>query len=155
MSLLKVLSVFRLPVTKEYRLNYVPADSEFVRMFASNLSEGQKEFTFNFYSDQRLESSKYITELKLAAANTKDEFYVKNLNFSISDFFELVVKAKLTIRLYVMKSLIPLDNKLEFSQQLDVCNISYLSMEYCGNKDSCDWASKPERFENLIEAISK
>ena len=86
MTLLKVLSVFKLPATQEYRLRYVPADSEFVRMFASNLSEGQKEFTFNYDYNQRLESSKYITELKLAAANTKDEFLVKNLNFCVADF---------------------------------------------------------------------
>ena len=155
MSLLKVLSVFGLPVTEEYSLFYVPADSEFVRMFVSNLSKGQKNFYFNWSSDQRLESSKYITELKLAAANTVNEFYVSNLNFSITDFCELVISAKLASELYICKSIIPLDNKFEFGQQLDVCNTDYLSMQYCGDKDNGDWASNPERFENLLEAISK
>ena len=154
-SLLKALSVFKLPVTKEYRLNYVPADSEFVRMFASNLSEGQKEFTFNLFSNERLESSKYIKELKLAAANTKDEFFVKNLNFSVVDFWGLVVSAKLAKKLYINYSKIPLDSKFEFGQQLDVCNIRHLDMDGCGAEDSGEWASNSERFENLLEAISK
>ena len=100
MSLLKVLSVFKLPATQEYKLNKVPVDSDFVRMFASNLSKGQKKFTFNC-AGPRLESSKYIKELKLAAANTADEFYVRNFNFSIADFWELVVSAKHTKKLYI------------------------------------------------------
>ena len=85
-SLLKVLSVFKLPVTQEYRLNNVPADSEFVRMFASNLSKNQKEFRFNFAAAIRLESIKYIKELKLAASNTSQEFIANCINFSVVDF---------------------------------------------------------------------
>ena len=153
--MLKVMSVFRLPVIKEYLLYYVPADSEFVRMFVSNLSEGQEKFTFNYESDQKLESSKYIKELKLAAANTTDEFSVSFFNFSITDFWELVVSAKLTKNLFIKFSTIPLDSKFEFGQQLDVCNIGFLCMYCCGDKDNGDWASNPERFENLLEAISK
>ena len=155
MSLLKILSVFKSPITKEYRLDYVPADSEFARIFMSNLSEGQKKFSFNYNSDQRLECSNYIKELKLAAANTKDEFWVKNLHFCASDFWELIVSAKLVKKLYISNSMIPIDSKFEFDQQLDVCNISYLNMYYCGNKSNGNWASNPERFENLLEAISK
>ena len=86
MSLLKALSVFRLPAIEDFRLNYVPIDSVFVKMFSSNLNKDQKEFTFNHNFDQRLESSKYIKELKLAAASTEDQFYVSNFNFSVSDF---------------------------------------------------------------------
>ena len=86
LSLLKVLSVFKLPATEEYRLSYVPVDSESVRMFVSNLSKGQRDFTFNYDCYRRLESSEYINELKLAAANTTDEFYVSNFNFSVADF---------------------------------------------------------------------
>ena len=155
MSLLKALSVFRLPIVQEYKLDYVPADSEFVRLFMSNLSKGQKEFTFNWNSDQRLESNKYINELKLAAANTKVDIYIGSLNFCASDFWELVVSAKLIKKLYIKNSTIPLDGKFEFGPQLDVCNISYLSMYHCGDEDNGDWASNPERFENLLEAISK
>ena len=121
----------------------------------SNLSKGQKEFEFNHENDSRLESSKYIKELKIAAANTAEVLWVNNLNFSITDFWELVVSAKLTNKLYIWESTIPLDSKFEFGPMLGVCNISYLSMYSCGDKDNGNWASNPETFENLLEAISK
>ena len=64
MCLLRGLAPFKLPVTQEYKLNHIPADSEFVRMFASNISKDQKEFTFNHFSLSQLDTSKYIKELK-------------------------------------------------------------------------------------------
>ena len=154
MSLLRVLANFKLPITNYYSLSNVPADSKFVRAFAVNLSKNQIGFHFNYNFGSKVESSKYIWELKLAAENTDETFAVKNLTFSVEDFKSLVVSAKHIKNLYIQLSSIPLDNKFEFGDQLDSSEIQNFYVSYSGNKDNGDWAVHPERFENLLEAIS-
>ena len=155
MSLLKVLSTFKLPVTYQYRLDNVPADSEFVRAFASNLSKRQTQFWFNWYSSTKVESSKYIRELRIAAENTFNQLGVWNLSFSVEDFKSLVVSAKHTFTLSIINSWIPLDSKFDFGDQLDSSDIQHFYVHECGNKVNGDWATNPQRFENMLEAISK
>ena len=154
MSLLRVLANFKLPITSQFILNYVPADSKFVRAFAANLSKNQKQFYFNYNSSSKVESSKYIRELRLAADNTVIQFGVYNLTFSVEDFKSLVVSARNVKNLFIQNSLIPLDSKFDFGDQLDSSNIQYFDVYHSGNKDNGDWAAHPERFENLLEAIS-
>ena len=154
MSLLRVLANFKLPITNQYILSNVPADSKFVRAFSSNLSKNQKQFYFNWTSSSKVESSKYIRELRLAAENTADGFYAYNLTFSVEDFKSLVVSAKHVKRLYIYGSWIPLDCKIDFDDQLDSSDIQTIYVQSCGNKANGDWAAHPERFENLLEAIS-
>ena len=154
MSLLRVLANFKLPVTGYYSLDYVPADSKFVRAFAANLSKNQKQFWFNWNSSSKVESSKYIRELRLAAENTADTFGVQSLTFSVEDFKSLVVSARNVKTLYIYSSWIPLDSKFDFGDMLDSSNIQTIYMNSSGNKDNGDWAAHPERFENLLEAIS-
>ena len=154
MSLLRVLANFKLPVTNYYSLDYVPADSKFVRAFAANLSKNQSQFYFNYYSSSKVESSKYIRELRLAADNTADYFYVKNLTFSVEDFKSLVVSGRHVKNLYIRTSLIPLDCKFDFEDQLDSSDIQNFYVQNWGDKDNGDWAVHPLRFENLLEAIS-
>ena len=154
MSLLRVLANFKLPITNYYRLDKVPADSKFVRAFTANLSKNQKQFYFNWNSSSKVESSKYIRELRLAADNTVNDFGVCNLTFSVEDFKSLVVSVKHVKSLFIRNSLIPLDSKFDFGDQLDSSNIQYFDVYQSGNKDNGDWAAHPERFENLLEAIS-
>ena len=115
----------------------------------------KRRFTFNLTPTIRLKSSKYIKELKLAASNTSQEFFVNCINFSVSDFWELVVSAKNVKKLCIQNSKIPLDSKFEFSQQLDVWDINYFDMYGCGDASNSDWTSNPQRLDNLLEAISK
>ena len=154
MSLLRVLANFKLPITNYYELDKVPADSKFIRAFAANLSKNQKQFYFNWNSSSKVESSKYIRELRLAAESTADHFGVYNLTFSVEDFKSLVVAAKHVKYLYIYYSSIPLDFKFDFGDQLDTSNIQYFNVHNCGSKDNGDWAVHPERLENLLEAIS-
>ena len=154
MSLLRVIAILKLPITNEYQLDNVPADSKFVRAFAANLSKNQNKFYFNYNSSSKVESSKYIRELRLAADNTTDTFGVYNLTFSVEDFKSLVVSARHVKKLFVVYSLIPLDCKFDFGDQLDSSNIQYFNVKSCGNTANGDWAAHPERFENLLEAIS-
>ena len=153
MSLLRVLANFKLPITDCCQLDKVPADSKFVRAFAANLSKNQR-FFFNWNSSSKVESSKYIRELRLAADNTVNDFGVCNLTFSVEDFKSLVVSAKHVKRLYIYDSWIPLDCKIDFGDQLDSSDIQTIYVQSCGNKANGDWAAHPERFENLLEAIS-
>ena len=154
MSLLRALANFKLPITNYYSLDYVPVDSEFVRAFAANLSKNQSQFYFNWNSNSKVESSKYIRELRLSADSTADYFGVQNLIFSVEDFKSLVASARHVKTLYIRSSLIPLDCKFDFRDQLDSSNIQYFDLQYSGNADNGDWAVHPERFENLLEAIS-
>ena len=154
MSLLRVLANFKLPITSYYYLNYVPADSKFVKAFAANLSKNQKQFYFNWNSSSKVESSKYIRELRIAADNTVDYFGVQNLTFSVEDFKSLVVSARHVKTLYIYYSSIPLDCKFDFGDQLDSSDIQNLSVYQSGNTANGNWAAHPERFENLLEAIS-
>ena len=154
MSLLRVLAYFKLPITNQYILN-VPVDSKFVRAFAANLSKNQKQFYFNNGSISKVESNKYIRELRLAAENTADCFGVHNFTFSAEDFKSLVVSARHVKKLYIRSSWIPLDCKIDFGDQLDSSDIQYFDVQSCGNKANGDWAVNHERFENLLEAISK
>ena len=154
MSLFRALANFKLPATTQYQLNNVPSDSKFVRAFSANMSKNQNQFFFNWCSDSKVESSKYIRELKLAAENTNDYFGVQSLTFSVEDFKSLVVSAKQIKSLYIYYSSIPLDSKFNFGEQLDSSKIQYFYMHSCGNEDNGDWAANPLRFENLLEAIS-
>ena len=129
MSLLKVLANFKLPNTSSYQLNNVPADSKFVRSFAANLSKNQNQFYFNWNSSGKVESSKYIKKLRLAAGSTVDHFGVWNLTFSNEDFKSLVVSAKKVRNLCINYSSIPLDCKFDFGDQLDSSNIQYFSVQ--------------------------
>ena len=144
MSLLRVLANFKLPITNCYYLNNVPADSKFVRAFAANLSKNQKQFYFNWGSSSKVESSKYIRELRLAAENTADGIYVNNLTFSVEDFKSLVVSAKHVKTLYIYYSFIPLDSKFDFGDQLDSSDIQNFYVQSCGNTNNGDWAVYPE-----------
>ena len=155
MSLLRVLANFKLPITNYYMLSNVPADSKFVRAFAANLSKNQKQFYFNWCSSSKVESSKYIRELRLAADNTDNYFGVWNLTFLVEDFKSLVISARHVKTVSIYSSWIPLDCKFDFGDQLDSSSIQTIYVQSCGNKANGDWAAHPERFENLLEAISK
>ena len=155
MSLLRALAAFKIPVTNSYTLKNVPVDSKFVRAFTANLSKNQSQFYFNRSSEGKLESSKYIRELKLAAANTADHFLVNNLVFSAEDFRSMVVAAKHTKFLYIFNSSLPLNCEFNFGEQLDLSDIRGFYLDNCGCANRGDWAANPSRFENLLEAISK
>ena len=155
MSLLRTLANFKLPIMNSYQLENVPVDSEFVRAFATNLSKKQTHFYFNWASSNKVESSKYIRELRLAADNTVHTFGVHTLSFSDEDFKSLVVSAKNVQHLYIYSSSIPLNHMLDFGEQLDSSNIQHFSVQNCGSADNLDWGKNPLRFENLLEAISK
>ena len=83
-----------------------------------------------------------------------NDFRVFGIKFSVEDFKSLVVSARHVKILRIYSSLIPLDCKFDFGDQLDSSNIQFFEISYSGNKDNGDWAVYPERFENLLEAIS-
>ena len=121
----------------------------------SNLSKNQPVFYFNWNSWSILESENYIKELKLAAESTADRFGVWGMNFSTEDFRSMVVSAKQVGYLHIFNSLIPLDSEFDFGEQLDYTNIHYFDVCLCGCENKGNWAENPNRFENLVEAISK
>ena len=108
-TLLKILSNFRLPELNYYQLDYIPADSEDVKVFMMNSVPTQKYFYFNYNKQVQIEGSKYIESLKEVARKTTDHFNIYNTNFSAHEFCEIVSAAKSCKNLYFYYDLIPFD----------------------------------------------
>ena len=108
-TLLKILSNFRLPEIYYYQLDYIPADSEDVKAFMMNSVPTQKRFYFNQTKQVQIEGSKYFESLKEVARKTTYDFLVYYTNFSAHEFCEIVSAAKSCKNLYFYYDLIPFD----------------------------------------------
>ena len=154
-TLLKILSNFRLPEINYYNLNYIPADSEDVKTFMINSVPTQKYFYFNITKQVQIEGSKYIESLKEVARKTTDSLYVYNTNFSAHEFCEIVSAAKSCKQLYFYYDLIPFDYECDFSAEMGECKIEQIRLAYSGGSSYSNWSQNPARFENMVAAISR
>ena len=109
LTLLKILSNFRLPEIYYYQLNYIPADSEDVKTFMINSVPTQKQFYFNTTKQVQIEGSKYFDCLKEVARKTTDSLFIYYTNFSAHEFCEIISAAKSCKNLYFRYDLIPFD----------------------------------------------
>ena len=155
MTLLKVLSNFKLPEINYYQLDYVPTDSEEVRRFIINSIPVQQTFYFNSTKQEQIKWSKYFEALKTAARKTTNGYVIYNTDFSAQEFWEIVSAAKLCKNLYFIYDLIPLDFEWDFGKEMEGCKIEYIDFSYSGGSSYSNWGQNPARFENLIAAISK
>ena len=155
MTLLKVLSNFKLPEIKYHELDYVPTDSEEVRRFIINSIPVQQEFYFNITKQEQIKWSKYFEALKTAARKTTDDYLIYNTDFSAQEFWEIVSAAKLCKNLCFDYDLIPLDFEWDLGKEMEGCKIQYISFGYSGGSSYSNWGQNPTRFENLIAAIAK
>ena len=155
MTLLKVLSNFKLPEINYHRLDYVPTDSEEVRRFIINSIPVQQQFNFNYTKQEQIKWSKYFEALKTAARKTTDDYLICNTDFSAHEFWEIVSAAKLCKELSFRCDLIPLDSEWDFGKEMEGCKIEYISFAYSGGSSYSNWGQHPARFENLIAAIAK
>ena len=155
MTLLKVLSNFKLPEINKYQLDYVPTDSEEVRRFIINSIPVQQYFYFNWTKQEQIKWSKYFEALKTAARKTTYQYDVDNTDFSALEFWEIVSAAKLCKNLYFRYDLIPLDSEWDFGKEMEGCKIEYIGFSCSGGSSYINWGQNPARFENLIAAIAK
>ena len=155
MTLLKVLSHFKLPEIKYHRLNYVPTDSEEVRRFIINSIPVQQSFYFNHTKQEQTKWSKYFEALKTAARKTTNDYLISNTDFSAQEFWEIVSAAKLCKHLYFRCDLIQLDFEWDFGKEMEGCKIEYIAFSSSGGSSYSNWGQNPARFENLIAAIAK
>ena len=155
MTLLKVLSNFKLPEINYYQLYYVPTDSEEVRRFIINSIPVQQQFYFNSAKQEQIKWSKYFEALKTAARKTTIGYWIYNTDFSAQEFWEIVSAAKLCKNLQFCYDLIPLDFEWEFGKEMEGCKIENISFSYSGGCSYSNWGQNPARFENLIAAIAK
>ena len=155
MTLLKVLSHFKLPEINNYNLNYVPTDSEEVRRFIINSIPVQESFYFNNAKQEQIKWSKYFEALKTAARKTTNDYFISNTDFSALEFWEIVSAAKLCKKLIFYYDLIPLDFEWDFGKEMEGCKIQYIDFYCSGGSSYSNWGQNPARFENLIAAIAK
>ena len=155
MTLLKVLSNFKLPEINYYQLSYVPTDSEEVRRFIINSIPAQRQFVFNNPKQEQIKWSKYFEALKTAARKTTNQIAIYNTDFSAQEFWEIVSAAKLCEILCFYDDLIPLDFEWDFGKEMEGCKIENIQFYCSGGSSYCNWGQNPARFENLIAAIAK
>ena len=155
MTLLKVLSHFKLPEITYHELDYVPTASEEVRRFIINSIPVQQWFYFNYTKQEQIKWSKYFEALKTAARNTTNDYVIYNTDFSAHEFWEIVSAAKLCKNLYFCYDLIPLDFEWDFGKEMEGCKIENIEFSYSGGSSYSNWGQNPARFENLIAAIAK
>ena len=155
MTLLKVLSHFKLPEINYHSLNYVPTDSEEVRRFIINSIPVQQQFYFNGAKQEQIKWSKYFEALKTAARKTTDHYLIYYTDFSSLEFWEIVSAAKLCTILYFRYDLIPLDFEWDFGKEMEGCKIEFIQFYCSGGSSYSNWSQNPARFENLIAAIAK
>ena len=155
MTLLKVLSHFKLPEISYHWLDYVPTDSEEVRRFIINSIPVQQWFYFNYKKQEQIKWSKYFEALKTAARKTTNVYDIYNTDFSAHEFWEIVSAAKLCKNLHFYCDLIPLDFEWDFGKEMEGCKIENISFNSSGGSSYSNWGQNPARFENLIAAIAK
>ena len=155
MTLLKVLSHFKLPEVNYHQLLYVPTDSEEVRRFIINSIPVQQWFYFNNPKQEQIKWSKYFEALKTAARKTTIGYGIYNTDFSAQEFWEIVSAAKLCKNLNFIYALIPLDSEWDFGKEMEGCKIEYIAFDCSGGSSYSNWGQNPARFENLIAAIAK
>ena len=155
MTLLKVLSHFKLPEINNYNLNYIPTDSEEVRRFIINSIPVQQILYFNNPKQEQIKWSKYFEALKTAARKTTNGYFIYYTDFSAQEFWEIVSAAKLCKNLIFYNDLIPLDFEWDFGKEMEGCKIEYIDFYFSGGSSYSNWGQNPARFENLIAAIAK
>ena len=119
MTLLKVLSNFKLPEINDFTLDYIPADSEDVKQFMKNSVSTQKIFYFNCNKQVQIEGSKYFEALKAIAKKITDSLYIKYTNFSSNEFCEILSSAKLCKNIHFYSDTIPLDSECDFGSDME------------------------------------
>ena len=155
MTLLKVLSNFKLPEVNLHQLDYIPTDSEEVRRFIINSIPVQQHFYFKGTKQEQIKWSKYFEALKTAARKTTDHYGIYYTDFSAQEFWEIVSAAKLCKILYFYCDLIPLDFEWDFGKEIEGCKIEKINFDFSGGSSYSNWGQNPARFENLIAAIAK
>ena len=154
MSLLKILSKFKIPELNQITLNSVPVDWEEVRSFLSKSISALNILYFNNDDKVELSACKYLESLKVASTKTSDRFLVDKTNFSSDEFRELVCAAKGTNRLYFNYDIITFDEQVDFGN-MEGSKVEYLEFWNSGGSDYSNWKAHPMRFENLAASISK
>ena len=154
MSLLKILSKFKIPQLNRIDLNSVPADSEEVRSFLSKSISKINILRFNYDDKIELSASKYLESLKVASTKTSDNLTVDKTTFSPDEFRDLVCAAKGTKQLYFYYDIIPLDEQVDF-RNMERSKLEHLSFKISGGPSYSNWKAHPMRFENLVASIAQ
>ena len=119
MTLLRILSNFKLPEINLFVLNYIPADSEDVKQFMKNSVSTQKKFYFNCNKQVQIEGCKYFESLKAIAKKITDNLLIFYTNFSSNEFCEILSAAKLCKNIYFRYDTIPLDSECDFGSDME------------------------------------
>ena len=155
MNLLKTLSKIKLPPLKYYELNYVPEDLIEVKDLMRNSITNLDCYYFNLISQSQIWWSKYLECLREVATKTTRTFCVCNSNITTNDFIEIICSSKNAINVHLRDDTILLDGEFDFGNNMERWKIQYIGFFLSGESNRSDWISYPNRFENIISAISR
>ena len=149
MNLLNACSKSKLPELDYYYLNYVPADSEEVRLFMKNSIPIQNKFFFNTSCQEQVEGSKYIKEIKTVAKKTLEYFLVGCTKLSLRQFFDIISSAKNWKEVCFRNVSVTFDEDQDFVEMsgCKICSLKFTHITFPNSK--LNW------FENIIAAISR
>ena len=154
MNLLKTLSKIKLPEIKYFEINYVPDDWAEVKDFMNNSIQTQTCFYFNFWKQHQLHWNKYLASLKDVALKTTRTIWIWNMNFSQTEFCEIIWASKNVKDVHLREDFLPFDEEFEFGDNLDECRINYLGLFRSGNNNYSNWKGIPHRLNNMLSAIA-
>ena len=155
MNLLKTFSTIKLPPLRYYELNYIPEDSIEVKDFMRNSITNLDSYFFNLISNSQICINNYLECLKEIATKTTRTFCVCNSYITTNEFIEIVCSSKNTMNVHFRDDTIFLDEEFDFGNTMERWKIKYLGFFLSGESKRSDWVSHPNRFENLISAISR
>ena len=124
-------------------------------MFIRNSIPINKDFYFNYDKQVQIIGSKYLKELKIAAMNTTESYYIFYTNLTAKEFCEIVSAGKNCPHLYFYHNTISFDEEVYFEDDMIEWRIELLGFHNSGSDSYSDWNKNPMRFENMISAISK
>ena len=119
------------------------------------LFQNNKQFFFNYFKIVQIEGSKYFNELKIAARKPTKCFCIWYTNLSAKEFCEVISAGKKCPSLCFYYDLIVFDEERNFGKDMNRWKIETLSFTFSGSSIYSDWSQNPQRFENMVSAISK
>ena len=112
-------------------------------------------FYFNTVKQIQVEGAKYIEALKSISWKVVELLQINNTYLTGQEFWDIVSSAKLCQNVAFQYDLIAFDEKCDFDNETNDCNISHLHLNYSGSLNYSNWNQIPQRFENLIAAIAR
>lgn len=102
-----------------------------------------------------MKGSEYINYLLPVLPKVSREVYINMMDLDIKSFESFIKSSCNTERVILSYCRLSLDESYDFKLSIGAYSTSYLSFYHCGKASKEPWYKNPEKFENIVDAISK